>query len=271
MSVTTLNTPRSGIDTYFIAGDWHSHHLDKSTYNIMVNHAIYVKSKFPKRKLKLIINGDFIDAAHFMAKKEEFKKWIKLKEGIEDYFLPLHEKEMEWANNILDELEMIFDQIIFICGNHCWRVDWFSQVHAPAAYKPAFNLQADLHLRKRKIEFIRYNDWLDIGHLSITHGMFHSTTSNKKHYEASGGRSVIYSHIHKASMTPFMSRGDTKQVWSLPAMCNLNPEYIKNTETNWSNGYGIINMKPNGNFNFNTFQVWDNELILPSGDKIKDN
>jgi hypothetical protein len=57
--------------------------------------------------------------------------------------------------------------------------------------------------------------------------------------------------------------------WSLPAMCTLNPEYIKNSENNWSNGYGTLHMKPNGNFNFFTHQIWDNELILPNGLNIK--
>jgi len=34
---------------------------------------------------------------------------------------------------------------------------------------------------------------------------------------------------------------------------------------NWSNGYGLIQMRPDSRFNFNVFQVWDGKLVLPNG------
>jgi hypothetical protein len=48
-------------------------------------------------------------------------------------------------------------------------------------------------------------------------------------------------------------------------MCNLNPDYIKNQETNWTNGYAVLNVKENGHFNYHSFTIWDNQLVLPSG------
>jgi hypothetical protein len=139
----------------------------------------------------------------------------------------------------------------------------------PAGYKEMFQYESALHLQKRGILFVDYNNWLDIGdHLSVTHGMFHGTSAHKRHFDASGGRSVIFSHIHHDNKMSFMSRGDTKQVHSLPAMCNLNPDYIRNTETNWTNGYGQIHMRSDSKFNFYTFTQWDDKIYDQYGHLI---
>lgn len=204
-----------------------------------------------------------------MKKKESYKKFIGRPDGIEDHFLPLYEEEIEWGNNCLDILQKVFTEIVFISGNHDKpRIDTFLE-DCPDAYLHNFNLQNSLNLHKRNILFIDYNNWLDIGEMSITHGMFHGPSALKKHYLASGGRSCIFGHVHHDNKESFMSRGKTKQVQSLPAMCDLNPDYIRNSETNWTNGYSILNMKPNGHFNYYTFTIWDNELVIPDGTVIK--
>lgn len=266
MKITKLKLPRKNeIHSYFLAGDWHSFHLCDSSYSILKKSALNI----PKKQRKLVINGDFLDCVHLMKKNEEFQLNIKRANGIQEYFLPETEKEFQWGNQILDELQKVFPEIIFVSGNHDWRYNWFMQAHSPVAYRHNFCLKTGLNLKSRNILFVDYNNWLDIGNLSITHGMFHGTSAVKKHFEACGGRSVVFSHVHKLECKPFVCRGETRQSWSLPAMCGLNPEYIKNTENNWSNGFGLAQFKNNGNFNMNIFQIWDNELIWPDGTIIK--
>lgn len=258
---TVLPPPLHGIDTYFVASDWHSFHLNPACISILLQHA----ELHPPKERRLIINGDFLDFAFFMKKKESYKKFINRPDGIEDHFLPLYDEETAWGNKCLDILQKVFTEIIFISGNHDKpRIDTFME-DCPDAYKHNFDLIKTLRLKERKIIFIDYNNWLDIGDMSITHGMFHGPSSLKKHYLASGGRSAIFGHIHHDNKESFMSRGKTKQVQSLPAMCDLNPDYIRNSETNWTNGYAVLNMKPNSHFNYYTFTIWDNELVLPSG------
>lgn len=258
---TVLPPPLEGIDNYFIASDWHSFHLNPACISILLQHA---KLHDPLNR-RLIINGDFLDLAFFMKKMESYKKFIGRPDGIEGYFLPLFEEEITWGNKCLDELQKVFNEIIFISGNHDKpRVDVFLG-DCPHAYRHNFDFKKALKFEQRNIVFVEYNNWLDIGDLSITHGMFHGTSALKKHYEACGARSCIFGHVHHDNKQSFMSRGKTKQVHSLPAMCDLNPDYIKNSETNWTNGYGLINMKPSGHFNYHVFTVWDNELVLPNG------
>ena len=260
MKLTKIEAPVKGISTVFIAGDWHSEALDIPTYKILKTHA----SLLPKEQRTLIINGDFLDACHLMAKNGDFRKWIKRSDGIDDYFLPLSEEEFRWGNRILDELQSVFNKIIFVYGNHDWRYDWFIS-QAPPAYSHNFNVNIQLRLDERGIDTVGYNEWLDFGdNLSITHGMYHGSSCLTRHFNACL-KNVIFSHVHNYACKAFQVRGNTKQSWSLPSMSHLNPGYVKGREMDWSNGYGVINMLPNSNFNFNVFQVWDGRLVLPDG------
>lgn len=258
-----LDTPKSGIEKWYIAGDWHSFFLHKPTFNILCEHAlITTKNKLDRR---LIINGDFLDIPYGMKKHEGFKFWKSKAHNAEEFFIPMYEEELEVGNKMLDELQTVFSQIVFISGNHdSPRLDNIKSC-VGKEYHHFFNINSGLNLEKRNIPEIGYNDWLDFGEVSITHGQAHGGTAVKKHYEKSGGRNCIFSHVHQFEVKSFHNRGKTTQCFSLPAMCELNPEYMRNGDNNWSNGFGEILMKPNGHFNWNVYQVWDDELVLSNG------
>lgn len=262
MRITEIKAPvKNKILTYFIAGDWHSETMHLPSFEIMIKMA----RKMAKKNRRLIINGDFLDAPHLMARNPQFKKWKGREDGMEEFFIPISDEELKWGNDTLDALQSVFSEIIYVEGNHDWRYRDF-MAKCPGDYAYHFDYRAKLNLNKRGIRYVDYNDWLDIGSkLSITHGMYHGSTCHKKHYEASGGKSVIFSHVHYIGCKSFHVRGDTHQVWSLPAFSELNPDYIKNRETNWSNGFGIINIHSDSTFNFNIFQVWNKRVILPDG------
>lgn len=262
----TVKLPTDRITTFFIAGDWHSDHLHRPSLDIMLKHA----QLFPKHERNLIINGDFFDAEYMMPKNEMFKKWIERKDGIDEFFLPKFLAEMKWSNDILDEVQSVFNRVFYVDGNHCEeRIRLFREKYCPPVAAHLFNSYTNMRLAERGIPYIEYNDWLDIGEVTVTHGMYHGPSAHKKHYSACGSRSVIFSHVHSAESHSYTVRGNTKMSWSLPAMCTLNPEYIKNREQNWSNGYGTLHMKPTGHFNFFIHNVWDEELILPTGQVLK--
>lgn len=247
---------------WFCASDWHLDHLHIESFNILCKHA---KSLEPWHR-NLIINGDFNDFSFLMPKNEGFKKWIDRKDGIDEFFIPHYEDEIKLANDTLDALQMIFKNIIFIHGNHDGpRVDLFREKFCPNGYKHIFHLDESMGLKQRGIKSIPYNDWLDFGKIAITHGMFHGPTAHLKHYMASGGKNTLFSHIHQYKSAPFMVRGETRSSTSTPSMATLNPEYLKNAENSWHNGYVTLYMKPNGNFNLSPHLVWNNELMLPNG------
>lgn len=262
MKISKIENPSKGkIKSYFIAGDWHTEAIHWASFEIMCKMA----RKKPKKERRLIINGDFLDAPHLMARSPQFKKWIKRSDGIDEFFIPVSEKEIQWGNDTLDAIQSVFSEVIYVEGNHDWRYrDFMAKVSPDFAHN--FDYRRLLRLEERGIQYCNYNDWIDIGdHLSITHGMYHGSTCHKKHYEASGGKSVIFSHVHYEGAVSFHVRGETRTSWSLPAFCELNPEYIKNRETNWTNGFGEIHLRDDGNFNFYTHRVINRMCVSPSG------
>lgn len=265
MKISELQLPSKGeISTYFIAGDWHTEAMSISCFKIMLAMA----STLPKKKRKLIINGDFLDAPHLMPRSSEYKKYIGRADGIEEYFLPISEEEFTWGNTVLDRLQKVFHEIIYVEGNHDWRYRDFMKV-APGPYAHNFDYRLQLSLDKRNIDYVNYNDWLDIGDIwTITHGMYHGTTCLKKHYEAARSRNVIFSHVHSDDRKSFVGRGDTVHAYSLPAFSNLNPGYIKNRETNWDMGFATLNVRDDGKCHYNSFVIRDDKLVLPNGKAI---
>lgn len=266
MGIThVLKTPKEHAQMWFFISDLHSHHLDPKSFNILLKHS----QLLPKKQRNLIIGGDFLDMAYFMPKDPGFQYWKDRKDGIDSFFLPQYQDEIKWGNDTLDSLQVIFNNIIFMHGNHDGpRVEMFLSKYCPDGYKPNFNIDRDLNLERRNIGSIQYNDWLDFGELSVTHGMYHGPSALKKHYMACGGRNVLYGHVHSAECATFAVRGESRSAWSNPAMCRLNPSYIKNAETCWQNGYSTINMKINGKFNLTTHLIFDGDLLLPTGEII---
>jgi hypothetical protein len=263
--ISKVATPKKGqYDYYFLASDWHSHHLSQSSYSILKQHAKIV----PKQSRKLVIVGDFMDCEHLMGKPHELRKTGRDTDRLESDIIPKTEAEFLWANETLDELQKIFSEIIFVEGNHDWRYRNFIKNYVTIPYRHNFDYEFQLDLKARGIKTIYYNDYLDIGELSITHGMFHGRNHNTQHFMATT-RNIIYGHVHHHNCTSFFHRGNARKAWSLPAMCELNPIYIKNRDVNWSNGYAFVAMKPNGNFNLHIHEVFDNELILPNGKLLR--
>lgn len=256
-----LRTPKESPQNWFVASDWHSFHLNPACFSILIKHAML----FPKAQRNLIINGDFLDLSFLMPKNPLFKEWVNRKDGVDEFFLPQWEEEVKWGNDTLDALQSVFNHIVFIHGNHDNpRADVFREQYCPVGYQEHFHLGAKLNLLRRNIGEIKYNDWLFFGDLlALTHGMFHGTSAHKNHYLASASRNVIFGHVHASECTAFRVLSDTRYSRSLPAMCNLNPHYIKNSETNWDNGYAQIIMRPDGRFNYNNHLIIDGKLILP--------
>ncbi len=259
--VTTIKKPAKGeVHCYFFISDLHSEHLHQPTYDIFIKHLKMI----PREQRRVVIGGDFLDCLHLMLKDGAMKKAAKKVDVIKDILIPQSEIEFEWGNMILDEIQKYCDYVYFISGNHDTRYHkWLT--YCPSEYAHHFDLPRRLNLKERGIPYVSYNDYLDVGTLSMTHGMWHSTTHLKKHIDGTDNYNIIYGHLHHGDSKSFYTRGKLKKAWSNPCMSALNPDYIKNRDTNWTNGYITFQMKSNGNFNLQVHEIFDNELILSNG------
>lgn len=260
--VTEVALPKKGdVITYFIASDWHTDAMHRPSFEILKKHAKLV----PRHQRRLIINGDFMDCVHLMMDNTTMNRAAKCVYTIEQILIPETEYEIQWANDILDECQKVFDYIYFIEGNHSYRYrKWID--HCPHAYAHHFDYVKLLDLKGRGIPHVNYNDYLDISpNLTITHGSKHGRNHNKQHYEMVY-QSIIYGHVHHHNCTSFSVRGIPHKSWSLPCMSDLAPAYqMKRGENNWTNGYATANVKSNGNFNVHIHEIYDDELVLPHG------
>lgn len=259
---TVLKLPPKGkIDHYFVASDIHSEFMHKASWKILKQHALEIK---PKKRRKLIINGDFLEAVHMMMKPNEMKSASKKIPKIEE-LIYLTDKEIDFGNQFLDEAEKIFGEIVFVCGNHDYRYLLWNEDFCPVEYSHHFDFVSRLKFKKRKIKFVKYPDYLDIGKLTVTHGFKHGRNHNKQHLDVIG-RSCLYGHVHHYNVTSYDCRGELRRASSLPTMATLCPKFqLKRGENNWTNGYGQIAVRSDGKYNLYIHELFGDMLVLPCG------
>lgn len=261
---TVLKTPkRNEIHNWFIISDVHSTAMHEPTFNIFKKHA----KKTPKKGRKLIINGDFLECTHLMGKTHEMKKWAKSVPKIEE-LIDETDIEIDWGNDFLDQVEKLFEEVVLIFGNHDYRYLLWLEGFCPVEYAHHFDIIKRLKLKERKIKTVNYPDYLDIGHLTFTHGYKHGQNHNDEMMKIVNN-SIVYGHVHHFNCKSYAYRGASKRATSLPTLSNLSPQYqLKRGENNWSNGYGLVCMRSNGLFNLYVFEVWENVLVLPCGNVL---
>jgi UDP-2,3-diacylglucosamine pyrophosphatase LpxH len=256
-----LDLPTNGIRTKIVFSDVHALYSHRPALNVLKK---FIQSR-KKSQTDMIINGDLADVDYFMARNEQYQTWIGRKDGVEEYFYPEYQKEIEWMNNFFDEFRPLVSECDYLMGNHEFR--WENAMHSiPRHSHHLFDYKKDMSFDKRKIRTYQHNSWLDYGpNLTFTHGHSCSSTALKKHFELSKGRSVVYGHVHDFGVKSFQVRGETSQVISLPCLSTLNPSYLKMHENNWTYGFMELIMRPNGIFHWYVYQIWNDELILPNG------
>ena len=258
-----IGLPRKGqVDNYFGVFDLHISRMHKPTIEIMKAHAKLI----PRESRRLVIGGDAAEAEFLMGKPDYLRKIASSATVLEEVILPQAEAEFDAINEFLDEMQKIFDYIYWIDGNHDYRYWLFKEHYSPAAYKHNFDLRKRLSLKDRGIPYIFYNDWLDIGpFISITHGDKHGQYHPKQMLQRVSGRTVFYGHVHHHACFSQFTRGELIRGVSVPTSGEINPGFIKNSDTNWTNGYLSLHVRDNGRFNYYIHENFGGEMIDARG------
>ena len=112
-----VGLPEQGARTFFLASDWHSHYTHRASINILHQAADHT-FKTTGQKPTIIIGGDFLDVDYFFAGSELFQTWISRKGGIDEFFLPKYQEEIEWGIDELMLAKQHYSEIIYMLGNH---------------------------------------------------------------------------------------------------------------------------------------------------------
>lgn len=173
---------------------------------------------------------------------------------------PRMSEELEMGRQFLDWLRFKFptQQIYFIPGNHCQRIERYLVVKAPELLGiDEFSLATLLRLGEKKIHWLDHKSKVYFGKLLVEHG-------DKMH--GAGGvnparslllkfkRSTICGHFHRTSQANSkIYDGDIQMAWSTGCLCELEPGYMEVNEHN--HGAAIVEVFDNGNFKVNNFQI----------------
>lgn len=145
---------------------------------------------------------------------------------------------------------------VWISGNHD---DWENQlVQEQPELLGTVERPLLLNVEKRGWEFVPTGSIYKLGKLSVIHGETLTGLGNQaslyhaKRAVEAYGRSVLYGHIHSAQsytrVAPF-SQTEKHMAWCSPIIGITNPTYLRNRPTAWINGFTIVEVQINGNFN----------------------
>ena len=211
-------------------------HIDDQGY-----HPVYkpVKTFISQFKPDLIVlMGDFANCSSLSHWNLEKRRKM---EGLR------HAKELEKVDIELRFLEKHSKKIVWLEGNHehwCEQyIDKNPEIQGFLEYPTALNL------KKRKIEWIELNKLYKVGELYLTHGMYTNKYHAAKHLEKLGCN-ICYCHTHMPQTYGHNMRMQKPyKATCLGCLCNKKPDYLKGKEGNWINGFGILYVANNGEFN----------------------
>lgn len=158
-----------------------------------------------------------------------------------------------YLRDILNPLEAILPADVekhWILGNH---EHWERQL---IEEQPQFEGSIERHL----LYDLAGRGWnvhdtgkgFDIGKLHVIHGEALKGSNHAKNAVETYAQSVAYFHFHtNQQWTKILPQGKTDK-WvgfACPCMCNKNPVYLRNAPTAWLNGFTIVEVREDGNFN----------------------
>jgi predicted phosphodiesterase len=194
------------------------------------------------------LNGDILDFFGVSFHEKDARKRPRMSE------------ELEMGRQFLDWLRMKFpsEQIYFIPGNHCQRLERYLIVKAPELLGiEEYSLPTLLRLGEKRIHWLEHKSKVYFGKLLVEHG---------DKMSGSGGinpaktlldrfkRSTICGHFHRTSQSNSkVYDGDIQMAWSTGCLCELEPSYMEVNQHN--HGAAIIDIFDNGNFRVDNFQI----------------
>jgi hypothetical protein len=227
--------------------DIHSPKIHKPTWNAAL-HFISDNKKAIRGVGKGGDQNDNGEISHHNKKKIIFREKGAYKRNTEYY-----------DKNVLTPLEMALQpdtHKVWIEGNHD---DWENQlVQEQPELEGTVERRGLLNLDERGWEFVPTGNIYKLGKLGVIHGETltglgnQGSTYHAKKAVESYGRSLLYGHLHSpqsfARIAPFVQT-DKHMAWCSPIIGFTNPSYLRNRPTAWVNGFTIVEVRDDGNFN----------------------
>lgn len=206
---------------------------------------------------EIVMLGDHIDCGGFLAQHHTLGFVASAGYTFED--------DVAAANQFLDQVQKAAPRaaIHYLEGNHEVRISrWIITAalrnQQDSAYLlKMFSPESVLHLAKRKIPYYswatkyhgcRVPGTIRLGKCYFTHGSRHGKTAAQSML-AQFGAPVVFGHIHKMLSTcnRTVAQGEIG-AWSPGCLTSLQPLWRNTDCTDWTHGYGVQVVRPDGDF-----------------------
>lgn len=199
----------------------------------------------------VVLGGDFMDCSSLSHWNQNKKREMEGKRFA---------KECQVANKELDFLQEYSFKQVYLKGNH---EDWVDQyVDAHPELEGLIDLESNLKLKERFIEVVDVNKLYRLGNLYITHGMYTNLYHAAKHLNRLGCN-VVYGHTHNIQSAMMNMRMQKPiQATAIGCLCDHSPSYLKGKPANWINGFAVVYLQDNGDFNLYPVNIIKNKFIF---------
>jgi hypothetical protein len=229
---------------YVFAPDLHFPDYDKPTFNAMLHFA----SSF--KLAGFVFGGDQFNNNEISHHNKG--KIVHRKEGSYD------KNTVGFEKTILTPVEAAIGKAsrTWIEGNHD---DWENQLtDEQPELRGTIERRIRLGLDKRRWQYVSAGHLIKLGKLTVIHGETLTGMGNQVPGRHSTkallaySSSVLYGHIHSpqsdSRIAPFAQK-DKHMAWCSPILGATNPAYLRNKPTAWVNGFTLVELRENGDFN----------------------
>ena len=171
-------------------------------------------------------------------------------------------------NEIMDSRQKVMKHLerhIILEGNHDY---WITQmIDEQPTLEGMIEVEVNLHLQARGIEWIKARKHAKLGKLNFIHGDYkdgylpiYAAKAIAQIYHTP----MVYGHQHTnqvySEQTPFDRAPN--QVWGVGCLCNLNPAWQRNSPNAWVNSFGVGYILDNGNFSFQVINIIQGKFVF---------
>jgi len=192
---------------------------------------------------KIIILGDYSDVASLSAWDMDKKRKMEGRR---------FKKEMTTANRELDFLQECSNDIIYLEGNHEFRVERY--LDKSPEMEGLIEIQENLRLKERGIKWVKFNDLHKVGDMFFTHGMYTNKYNASKHLQVLGCN-ICYGHQHSTQTAlQNMAMQKPHMAYALGTLGNKKPDFMQNKPSSWINQFAVFYWDTKGG-NFNLYPI----------------
>jgi UDP-2,3-diacylglucosamine pyrophosphatase LpxH len=206
---------------------------------------------------EIVMLGDHLECGGFLAQHHTL--------GYVAQTAYTFDQDVRATNELLDRIQQLSPNasIDYIEGNHERRIENWCTTQALAHSEDAeflrkmFSAASVLGLEKRGIRWIRQGVFYDDlplpatikrGHCYFTHGSSTAKHAASEHVKKFGGN-VVYGHTHRSDSYVIRTvKAGIIGAWSPGCLCVLQPLWQHTNPTDWSHGYGLQLVNPDGSF-----------------------